>query len=178
MSFTSIMKISHVFIDELSKKGTSIKYINFSDDQFRLTSEQKDILKKICNGYFFYSKTKKMWGFTHKGQNELNVTNYLNTGVIPDHINKLDQSLNKEILKEQLPFKLENFKFNFYEMDGRPLFYTENNEDSILININLKHWFFVEKNEIEKQFAKKMILSLVGAKLEYTSITIESFLQN
>jgi hypothetical protein len=60
-------------------------------------------------------------------------------------------------------------------MDGRPLFYTENLEESILININLKHWFFVEKSGIEKEFAKKMVLSLVGAKLEFTSITIESF---
>lgn len=175
MSFTSNMKISHVFIDELSIKGTSIKYINFSDDQFRLTSEQKDILKKVCNGYFFYSKTKKMWGFTDKGENEFNVSNFLNTGVIPDFIEKDVPVRSKEILIEQLPFNVDNFKFNFYEMDGRPLFYTENIEESILININMKHWFFVEKNGIEKEFAKKMVLSLVGAKLEFTSITIESF---
>lgn len=175
MSFTRNMKISHVFIDELSIKGTSIKYINFSDDQFRLTSEQKDILKKICNGYFFYSKTKKMWGFTDKGENEFNVSNFLNTGVIPDFIEKDVPVRNKEILIGQLPFNVDNFKFNFYEMDGRPLFYIENIEESILININMKHWFFVEKNEIEKEFAKKMVLSLVGAKLEFTSITIESF---
>ena len=60
-------------------------------------------------------------------------------------------------------------------MKGRPLFYTEIIGESIIININLQHWFFVEKNENEKEFAKKMILSLVGAKLEFTSITIESF---
>jgi|688.fasta_scaffold14842_9 hypothetical protein len=175
MSITSNMKISYVFIDELSIKGTSVKYINFLDDQFRLTSEQKDVLKKICNGYFFYSKTKKMWGFTNKGENEFNVSNFLNTGIIPDLI-EIDVPIrNKEILIEQLPFNVDNFKFNFYEMDGRPLFYTENLEESILININLKHWFFVEKSGIEKEFAKKMVLSLVGAKLEFTSITIESF---
>jgi hypothetical protein len=169
------MKISYVFIDELSIKGTSVKYINFLDDQFRLTSEQKDVLKKICNGYFFYSKTKKMWGFTNKGENEFNVSNFLNTGIIPDLIEIDVPVRNKEILIEQLPFNVDNFKFNFYEMDGRPLFYTENLEESILININLKHWFFVEKSGIEKEFAKKMVLSLVGAKLEFTSITIESF---
>ena len=175
MSITSNMKISYVFIDELSIKGTSVKYINFLDDQFRLTSEQKDVLKKICNGYFFYSKTKKMWGFTNKGENEFNVSNFLNTGIIPDLIEIDVPVRNKEILIEQLPFNVDNFKFNFYEMDGRPLFYTENLEESILININLKHWFFVEKSGIEKEFAKKMVLSLVGAKLEFTSITIESF---
>ena len=60
-------------------------------------------------------------------------------------------------------------------MHGRPLFYFENNEDAISIYINLSHWFFVEKNEIEKEFAKKIILSLVGAKHEFTSKTIDSF---
>jgi len=175
MPFTRNINLSHVFIDEISVKGNSIKYIKFFDDQFRLSEEQKNSLKKICNGYFFYSKVKKMWGFTDKGANEKNVANFLNEGVIPDFIDDKEVSRNKVIAKEQLPFSIENFKFNFFKMDGRPLFYAENVENSILININLNHWFFVEKNEIEKEFSKKIILSLIGTKLEFTSLTIESF---
>jgi hypothetical protein len=175
MSINSNKTLSFVFIDEISLKGSAIKYINFFDDEFRLSSQQKEVLKRICNGYFFYSKSKKMWGFTKKGQNEFNVTNFLNTGEIPDSIENVNSSDIKEIATEHLPFNVDDFKFNFYEMKGRPLFYTEIIGESIIININLQHWFFVEKNENEKEFAKKMILSLVGAKLEFTSITIESF---
>lgn len=163
------------FINDVSPKGTLLKYIHFSDNNFRFSDEQKKILKEICNNYFFYSKTKKMWGFTHRGNNEINVYNFLKDGTIPDEIINREAARNVQIRNEPIPFNVEDFEIKFIELKGRPLFYYENKDGIIEISINLKHWFFEKGDEAEKEFAKKMILSLVGTELEFTSQLIESY---
>ena len=116
-----------------------------------------------------------MWGFTCRGNNELNVSNYIGEGTIPQ------LNINQEVLQnvarrsEQIPFNLEDFEINFIELPGRPLFYHENKNGIIDIVINLSHWFFEKKDETEKELARKIILSLVGTELEFTSPLIESY---
>ena len=83
----------------------------FFPEKNRITEENKQV-KKICNGYFFYSKSKKMWGFTDKGQNEVIVSNYLNEGHIPKNLIDLVDFKNTEVEREPLPFNVENFQFH------------------------------------------------------------------
>lgn len=170
-----IKKTEFEFIDEKSAKGTALKYIKFNDNNFRLSTTQKETLKEICKGYFFYSKSKKMWGFTNREYNELNVYNFIAEGSVPEDITEKVAARNIEIKKEPIPFKIEDFEIKFIELSGRPLFYHENNNGVIEININLKHWFFEKKDEAEKEFAKKIILSLVGTEMEYTSQLLENY---
>lgn len=168
-------EIEFELLNDVSKKGTALKYIQFADTTLRLTDKQKETLKAICHGYFFYSKSKRMWGFTHRGNNEVYVCNFLKDGSIPDEINKQEISRNVEIRKEPIPFNAEEFEIKFIELKGRPLFYYENREGIIEININLAHWFFVKRDSSEKEIVKKMVLSLVGTELEFTSQLIESY---
>ena len=168
-------EIEFKLIDDFSKKGTPIKYINFADSTFRLSDEQKDILKSICQGYFFYSKSKKMWGFTHRENNEINTCNYLKEGIIPDNIVKQKVSRIIGTRKELIPFNIADFEIKFIELKGRPLYYYENIEGIIEIYINLTHWFFEKHDASEKELAKKMVLSLIVTKLEFTSQLIENY---
>lgn len=163
------------FEDDVSKKGTSVKYINFFDSTFRFSEEQKKTLKAICKGFFFYSKTKRMWGFTNRGNNEINVYNYILLGTIPNELLQEQINLVSQIRPEPLPFKVEDFTITFVDLKGRPLFYHIINNGIIEISINLDHWFFQYKNDSEKEFAKKIILSLVGTEYEFTSKVIESY---
>ena len=41
-------EIDLVFIDDVSKRGTAIKYIEFKDSKFRLSETQKEVIKEIC----------------------------------------------------------------------------------------------------------------------------------
>jgi hypothetical protein len=163
------------FVSDVSQKGTPIKYIQFLDNNFRLSNEQKSTLKLICHGYFFYSKLKKMWGFTDRGNNELNVYNFINEGCIPDDIvkNKIQDKV--DLRSEPIPFSLADFEIFYVEERGRPLFFYQSVEGIFQIKINLAHWFFVHKSDAEKEFAKKIVLSLVGTELEFTSPIIDSF---
>ena len=169
------MDIKLKFDNDISKKGTTIKYIHFEDEEYRLSDSQKEVLKEICSGYFFFSKAKRMWGFTDRGNNELNVFNFLINGKIPEYVNNQIKTRNLEIKKAQIPFVIEDFEIKFIEISGRPLFYHENINGKIEININLKHWFFEKKDETEKEIVKKMVLCLVATELEFTSQLIESF---
>ena len=168
-------EIEFELLDDVSKKGTALKYIQFADTTLRLTDAQKETLKAICHGYFFYSKSKRMWGFTHRGNNEVYVYNFLKDGLIPDDLNKQEISRNVEVRKDPIPFNVKDFEMKFIELKGRPLFYYENKDGIIEININLAHWFFEKKDSSEKEIAKKMVLSLVGTELEFTSQLIESY---
>jgi hypothetical protein len=167
--------IEFELLDDVSKKGTPIKYIQFTDRNFRLSEEQKATMKAICQGYLFFSRTKSMWGFTDKRQRTLNICNYLKKGIIPKEIKNKEEAKNEYIIKEAIPFKIEDFEIQFVELQGRPFFYHENKNGVIEININLKHWFFEKRDDTEKNLAKKIVLSIVGTELEFTSPLIESY---
>lgn len=167
--------IKFELLDDVSKKGTPLKYIQFTDNTLRLTDEQKETLEAICQKYFFYSKSKKMWGFTQRGNNEVHVYNFLKSGLIPDNLNKQEITRNVDIRKEAIPFNVKDFEMAFVELKGRPLFYYENKDGIIEININIAHWFFEKKDSSEIEIAKKIILSLVGTELEFTSQLIDSY---
>jgi hypothetical protein len=168
-------EIKFEFLNDVSKMGTPLKYIKFADSTLRLTEEQKETLKRICQGYFFYSKAKRMWGFTHKGDNEVNVSAFLKFSTIPVEINSHQNSSEIEIRKDQIPFSLNDFEIKYVELKGRPLFYHENTEGIIEIHINLAHWFFEKRDSAEKEIVRKIVLSLVGTELEFTSQLIDSF---
>ena len=167
--------ITFEFLDDISSRGTPIKLIQFSTDDFRFNKAQKETLKTICQGYFFYIKIKQKWGFTHLGNNELYVYDYLKFGTVPEHVLIKENIRNYEIKKDDIPFNLNDFEITFFELTGRPLFYYENNKGKIKININLAHWFFEKKDPSEKEIVKKIILSIVGTELEYSSQVIDSF---
>jgi hypothetical protein len=116
-----------------------------------------------------------MWGFTHRGNNEINTFNYLKEGIIPDNIVKQEVSRIIGTRKELIPFNIADFEIKFIELKGRPLYYYENIEGIIEIYINLKHWFFEKHDASEKELAKKMVLSLIVTKLEFTSQLIENY---
>ena len=127
-----IEKTEIEFLDEKSAKGTDLKYIKFNDTKFRFSDIQKKTLKEICKGYFFYSKSKKMWGFTDRGYNEVNVYNFITEESVTEDINTGKvETRNIEIKKETIPFKIEDFEIKFIELSGRPLFYHENNNGVI-----------------------------------------------
>jgi hypothetical protein len=170
-----ISNIEFELRDDVSKNGTALKYIYFDDKEFRLTEDQKTTLKEICKGYFFYSKSKQMWGFTQRGNNEIDVYNYLKNNYIPPEIANRTKSRYDLVRKEPIPFKVEDFEIQFIKLKGRPLFYYENKDGVVEIKINLTHWFFEKCDESEREFAKKIVLSLVGTELEFTSQLIESF---
>ena len=170
-----IDSIEFELLNDVSKKGTPLKYIQFTDDTLRLSENQKETLEAICQGYFFYSKSKKMWGFTQRGNNEVHVYNFLKSGIIPDDFKKNEITRNVDTRKEAIPFNVKDFDLTFIELKGRPLFYYENKDGTIEININLAHWFFENKDSSEKEIAKKIILSLVGTELEFTSQLIDSY---
>jgi hypothetical protein len=173
-------KIEFEFITAESKRGTPLRFIKFSDPNFRLTDSQKETLKAICKGYFFYSTSRRMWGLTKKGNNEVDVYNYLHDGTLPNDIYVLSTDLlsiqhDSNAIEKSIPFKLEDFDVKFIELRGRPLFYHEIKDGIIEIYINLNHWFFVNRDSSEKEFARKLILSLVGTELEFTSQLIENY---
>ena len=163
------------FVSDVSQKGTPIKYIQFLDKKFRLSNEQKSTLKLICHGYFFYSRLKKMWGFTDRGNNEVYVYNFFYDGSIPDYVVNIQNQDEGDIRSEQFSFSIKDFEISYVEARGRPLFFYESVEGILKIKINLAHWTFVDKSDSEKEIAKKIILSLVGAELEFTSQIIDSF---
>jgi hypothetical protein len=114
-----IENIEIEFIDEKSPKGTSLKYIKFNDTTFRLSKEQKETLKIICNGYFFYSKAKQMWGFTDKTDNQQNVLNYIIKGIVPPEIPKLDKINQRNIPnKGSKEFVIEEFLLSDINIKG------------------------------------------------------------
>jgi hypothetical protein len=173
--------IDFEFLSVLYSQGTRIKYIKFSDSEFRLSNEQKCFLQNICIGFFFYSKTKKMWGFTDRDDNHSVIYNYLK-----NELASINKSVNQSIAAKSLDDEVKNNKnnsqnfeyleFKFVKLKGRPLYFTEKVNEKIQVNINLEHSFFVKKDKTEMDFAKKIISTLVLAEQEYTSSIIDSFL--
>jgi hypothetical protein len=164
------------FEDDVSSKGKPVKYIVFDDPNYRLPEENVAILKQICGGYFFYSPNRKRWGFSCKNKSyELHVDNFLRLGLVPEGFNTTEHSRNFFIPREPIPFNIDDFLITFVELQGRPLFYYEHSAGKVEITINLRHWFFRTGDEIEKELAKKFVLSLVGTELQFTSNVLESF---
>lgn len=174
--------IDFEFLTDKSSKGTRIKYIKFHDNKFRLSEEQKSFLKDMCIGYFFYSKTRKMWGFTDKDNNQSLVNAYLK-----NELTLIRKKINQPIISDSRLAEIEkidkniyqdfgNLEFVYIRLKGRPLYFTEKVNEKTQININLEHSFFVKKDETEMNFAKKIVSTLVLAKQEYTSSIIDSYL--
>lgn len=170
-------EIDLVFIDDVSKRGTAIKYIEFKDSKFRLSETQKEVIKEICQGYFFYSKTKKMWGFTTRNDNHLKIYDYIKTGKSPIETKSPKQKVGPSFFvnEEPIPLNLKEYDVKFVNLKGRPFFYYDIVDGIVEVKINLAHWFFSEKNNSEKEIAKKIVTSLIGAGLEYTSSVIDSY---
>ena len=172
----SSVEIEFDFVDGFSQKGTPMKFIDFKDKEFRLSDKQKEILKAICNGYFKWYPTKMKWGFTVRNDNHLKIYNYLKTGESPININtssKIGDSFFVD--EEKIPFDIKEYSIKFIELKGRPFFYYEIVDGFVEIKINLAHWFFIEKNNSEKEIAKKIVISLIGTGLEYTSSIVDSY---
>ena len=151
-------------------------YIKFKSDDFRFEEHQKKVLKIICSNYFRWDRKGLKWTFPDRGMNEFNVYEYLVNGTIP--LEKISEVSGEQILQRKgVRFDLRNFKTEFVNLEGRPLYFIELLEHGkILVNINLKHWFFVKTDKTEKDMAKKIVISLVGAQLSMTSKQIDFFL--
>ena len=172
----SLATIDFQFEDDVSSRGKPVKYVVFADGYRNFTQEEKAILKQICDGYFFYSPTRKKWGFPAKNKNhEVYVYNYLKYGILPDGFSLPNQDRDFTIPRQAIPFNVEDFVFTYVELKGRPLFYFEHVRGKIEISINLKHWFFTTGDEIEKEIVRKFALTLVGTAHQFTSTMIESF---
>lgn len=152
-------------------------YIEFESDDFRFEEEQKKVLKIICNNYFRWDRGAIKWTFPDRGMNEFNVHEYLTNGIIPvEKINEVSGS--QMMVRKGVEFDLSSYNVEYVDLQGRPLYFIELlQHGKILIKINLAHWFFEKGGCVEKEFAKKIIISLVGSQLSMTSKQIDFFLK-
>jgi hypothetical protein len=158
-----------------SSKGTALLYINFFSTSFKFNKEQKRILKLMLNNYFFFSKEKNMWGFIDKKDNKSDVVNYLVHGLIPERLNINTNEEAVVVQQEKISINLSDYEVKFIENKGWPLYTFALINGVTDITINLKHWFFKNKDNSEKEIVKKMVLSHVIACNEFTSPVIDSF---
>jgi hypothetical protein len=76
---------------------------------------------------------------------------------------------------ENFTFDGETYQIKCIEVNGKPLFSIDYINSENLITINLAHWIFSDKNDVEVSILKKIILSLVATKSEFTNSIIDSF---
>ena len=76
---------------------------------------------------------------------------------------------------ENFTFDGETYQIKCIEVNGKPLFSIDYINSENLITINLAHWIFSDKNDVEVSILKKIILSLVATKGEFTNSIIDSF---
>lgn len=69
----------------------------------------------------------------------------------------------------------EIYRIKCIEVNGKPLFSIDYINSENLITINLAHWIFLQKNDAEITVLKKIILSLVATKGDFTNSIIDSF---
>lgn len=173
------MRNTNFNFEKYSNKNTGKPwiYIKFQSDSFRFDENQKKILKILCNNYFRWDRGAKKWTFPDIGMNEFNVHEYLKKGSIPvEKINEVSGS--QMVARKSICFDSNSYKIEFIDLQGRPLYFIDLlQHDKILVKINLAHWFFKKGDSTEKDFAKKLIISLVGAQLSMTSKNIDYFLK-
>lgn len=163
------------FENALSKKGKPVIYIR-SNTKKKFTEKEKRILKKICGGYFFYSPTKRMYGFSDRGNQYESVKNFLFKDIIPEEIRYeiYDEFKDAAINTEHTDLETE-ISVSYVNVKGRPLFYTDPYNGGIKVTINTKHWFFKNQSKEEKEIAAKIIVSLIKSKLMFTSELVDGF---
>lgn len=169
----SMIKFS--FEKHQSSKGTPLLYIKLDPFSPKISEEQKKLLKIILNNYFFFSKEKRMWGFIDKGENAEEVSNYLTFGALPERLDFIITNHVEILKKEYISIDLKDFEIRFISLKGRPLFTFSQANGMVEVTINLRHWFFTDRNNSEIEIVKKMVLSHVIACYEFTSPVIDSF---